>query len=122
MLFSSQAQQVGSQQRSGPKIEATRRFLCRQFLSLCLTLGEREELQVGSRQRDGQLGRDYLHRLPVPCSEAGPQTLVAANDFVDAAFESGNIKRSGDTHRARNVVERIARFQLIEEPEALLRE
>ncbi|OEZ95965.1 hypothetical protein DUGA2_64160 [Duganella sp. HH101] len=82
----------------------------------------REVGQVGRFQRQLQFRCDHLHRRAVHAGKAGTQGFVAAYDLVQCTLQRHHVELAVQTDRSRNIVERAARFELIEEPQALLRE
>ena len=71
-------------------------------------------------QRQCHRWRDDLHRLVVNRLKAGAQRLVAAHDFLQALFQHFGVQLAVEPHDVGHVVQRIVRFQLIQEPEPLL--
>src|SRR6516225_5430989 len=63
-----------------------------------------------------------LHRLSVLRLDFGAQNLVPAHDFVDRLLQRRNIQSPLEAQADWNVVRRTVRFQLVQNPESLLRE
>ena len=59
---------------------------------------------------------------PSSARKRGAQRLVAAHDLVEGALEGGRVERPVELDGERDVVERAARLELVEEPEPLLGE
>ncbi len=82
----------------------------------------RQPRQVDHGQREGRRRLDHLHRRALRRGEDRAQRLVAAHDLAEAARQHRGVERPFDAQRHRHVVERAARLELVEEPEALLGE
>ena len=63
-----------------------------------------------------------LHRLTVLVQERRPQHFVAAHDLGQGARERGHVERPWNRWRTASVYAPGAGFELVEKPEALLRE
>jgi hypothetical protein len=46
---------------------------------------------------------------------------VAVDDFVDAALKNGGVDRNIERYGERQIVEGVARFELVQKPQAPLR-
>ena len=120
-----QAQQRGAQQRPARQVERAHHLLGGepQGLRLARLLRQAREVDAGKRQR-GRRG-DPLHRLSVSIvrqSEGRPQRLVPRHHLLQAGGEGRAVERAGEQDRGRQVVGRVPRLELVEEPEPLLRE
>ncbi len=120
-----QAQQRGAQQRPARQVERAHRLLGGepQGLRLARLLRQAREVDAGKRQR-GRRG-DPLHRLSVSIvrrPEGRPQRLVPRHHLLQAGGEGRAVERAGEQDRGRQVVGRVPRLELVEEPEPLLRE
>jgi hypothetical protein len=73
--------------------------------------------QDGRHHRPGD-----LHRLPPGVDHLAAQDLVPPRHPSEGGGEGGHVQRSGQAHHDRQVVGGVARLELIEEPEPLLRE
>jgi hypothetical protein len=82
----------------------------------------RQVAQIDDIQIQMQALFDHLHRLPVHADETSSESLVAGDDLIEAACQRRDVQLAAQTHRRRDVVKGAARLQLVEEPEALLRE
>ena len=60
--------------------------------------------------------------IPAVGDQRGPQHLMSAHDLVQGPLERRDVKPAHELDGRRDVIRRAARFQLIEEPEPLLRE
>ena len=121
MLAFTQARQRGAHQRPARQIERRTRILqhhCRgsRFPIACRQIG-----QVHSRDIERGRLADYLHRHAVDSNHGGAQRFVAAHDFVDGCGQRVRIELTGQPDRHRDVVRRVARIDLIDNPQALLR-
>ena len=61
-----------------------------------------------------------MNGLAVYGWEGGAQDFMALNDLIQAPFQSDHIQCASQVQGGGNVVERTVRFELIEEPQALL--
>src|SRR5205823_2608742 len=87
---------------------------------LALPLGEGAQIHNG--HGDAQRGRDDLDRSSLEGRERGAEDLVARRDLVQALLQGGHTQRTRQTLRDRNIVRRAAGLDLVEKPQALLRE
>jgi hypothetical protein len=123
-----QPQQHAAQQRPAHQIEWAASFLPRQPEGLWLAPALRQARQVHQRQGERRRRQDHLNRRASPASavfrqrEHGAQRLVPAHDLPEAERQHPGVERPFNAQSRRNVVERAARFELVDEPEALLRE
>jgi hypothetical protein len=65
---------------------------------------------------------DYLNGIAVSDVERRPQSLVAPSDLAERSLQRVCVEFSLQQDSAHKVVSRIARLELIEKPESLLRE
>jgi len=72
------------------------------------------------RQREDELGLDPLPGPAVLGHEGRPQRLVAFDDGMEALCQGEDVEVAGEPYGAGHVVERIARLDLVDEPQALL--
>ena len=63
-----------------------------------------------------------LDRPALQTAEAGAQRRMTAHHLAQSRFQGVDLQLALDPHRGREVVERVARRQLVEQPEPLLRE
>ncbi len=61
-----------------------------------------------------------LTRLAIVVAESSTQHFVAANQFVQGPLQHGDIQPPLEQQRIGDVVERIARLQLVEKPQLSL--
>ena len=115
-------QQRHAQQRTGREIERAAGLLDGQPLRfrLCLRFGVSPK--VGDRQRHRQRRSNHLHRLPGDHLERGAQRFMPRHQLVEAAGEHRCIQRAAKADGIVVVVERVARQELVEKPQPLLRE
>src|ERR1700754_2561737 len=122
MLFWSKPYETRTQEWRASQVKRLARlFRCQlQHARLPLTLGQLTEID----QIDFDLRRwsNKLGRFTIGQSVISTQDLVTPDEFVQRAPQRFAIERTGQTHGRRNVVCGRARFQLIEEPQTLLRE
>src|SRR5688572_29659774 len=122
MLFVVHPNEAGAQQWSIREIERTRCFLGGEALRFRVSsiAGYVANVQHFNFQR--KLRRNHLHRLIVGDSVIRPQRLMAANNLVERSFECVDVNRAGESKQRIDVVERTARFELVQKPETSLRE
>ena len=122
MVALAQPHQRGAQQRTSCEIEWAPRLLGGQALRFRLCLGFGAGPEVGDRQRDRQRRRNHLHRLPGDHLERRPQRFMPRHHLVQAAGQHRHIQRAAIADGIVVVVERVARQELVEKPQPLLRE
>ncbi|OEZ95777.1 hypothetical protein DUGA2_64460 [Duganella sp. HH101] len=122
VLRLAQTQQARTDQRTGGQVERCLRLVLHQPLRLGIALRMRQVRQIGRLQRQLQFRCDHLHRRAVHAGKAGTQGFMAAYDLVQCTLKGRHVELSIQTDRRRNIVERAARLELVEEPQALLRE
>ena len=77
--------------------------------------------EIDHRQFQPEFGRDHLHRPAFDGDKMGAQGFVAADDLVEgAALQHTDVEGEVQVERVVDVVERVGRLQLVEEPEPLL--
>src|SRR5262245_46984839 len=81
--------------------------------------GLRDARKVASLEGDATRRLDNLDRLAVLVGVRRPQAFVARHDRVQGARQGRQIEPPLQADRERKVVVRLARIELIEEPEAL---
>jgi len=73
----------------------------------------RQVLQVNDRNAAINLGMDKLYRAAILLDEISSQHFMAADDFLEDGFESGQIKAAIQTDGVRHVVSGARSFQLV---------
>jgi hypothetical protein len=114
--------QHDSQQRTLLQVERLSRRHGREAVGLRLSHALTQFAQVDHGQFDRPHRVDDLHRLAVDGDEGRAQRLVAAHHLGQRLAHRRHVEAPGQAHRHRHVVDRTLRLQLVEEPEALLRE
>src|SRR5262249_47346093 len=104
------------------QLEGAPRLLADEPCDLRLALGFSERAEVVARDFEHEAWRDRLERLSSFGAERCAQRLVPAHDFVERPLKRSGVEPTREPHRHRDVVIRTSRLDLIEEPEALLRE
>ncbi len=66
-------------------------------------------------------GKNLLSRQSESLRKAGAQDFVPLADVIEAGLESVNIESAPQAHGSWNVVSTAARFELVDEPQSLLR-
>ncbi len=111
-----------AQQRAGGEVEGPRHLLPPEGLGGGGARRRRQGREVDLRQRHRRRGRHRLQRPAIVGAEGRPQHLVAAGDGGERGGEGRGVEAAGEPHGDRQVVDRGARRQAIEEPEPLLGE
>ncbi len=120
VLAGVQAQQRGADERAAAEVERRGGVLARQPPRLQVAGRLRQAREVGHREREGRGGRDHLDGLAAIQLETGAQRLVAAADLRQAARQRHGVERAAQPPGDRQVIGRVARLQLVQQPEALL--
>ena len=107
---------------SGFEIEWTPGFTHNRRVDDRRAFASRNVREIGARQLESLERQDVLRGHTAVIDEDGAQRLVAADDFLERAAEHVEIERAFDVEDERTVVVRESRRQLIEKPQALLRE
>jgi hypothetical protein len=115
-------EQRGAQERAAREVEGARRFFGREAARFGVAQLRREGSQVNAREFNRQLRRDDLRRLAFDLGEARAQRFVARDHSVERALKRRHVEPSAQADGGRHVVSRALRLQLLQEPEALLRE
>ena len=124
VLRVAQPQQRGAQQRArapGRRAAAPPRRRSRRASASRASRGRRARSTTGSAQRRGRV--DELHGLPVAWRERGAQRLVARDELLEGALAAPRTSSAPSSRSADgDVVGGAAGLELVEEPQALLRE
>ena len=118
-------EQRGPEHRPALEIERPRGLGSRQAPRRRLAHPLRQARQVDHRQREVRRIRrrpDHLAGIVPVGGEHRPQHLVATHHLSQARRQGGHLQRALEAHRDRQVVERAARLQPVDEPEPLLGE
>ncbi len=123
VLLLPQPQQEGPRHRAVDEVERPPRLPRRQTVRLHPRRHGRQRREVGPGEPGGTERRHDLARLPVrTLGEGGAQGLVAAEHLVQGARQGRLVERAVQPERHRQVVDRRARIEPVEEPEPLLGE
>ncbi len=122
VLHGALAQQQGADDRTVPQVEGPAGQEDGQARRLAPARRLRQPREVGHRQRPRRGGMDDLLRLASCRRIDGAQDLVPPLDRRERRRERPDGQRSGQAHRRGDVVHRIVRLEMVEEPEAALRE
>jgi hypothetical protein len=118
-----QDEQRGAQQRPARQVEGVRRLGVAQAPRLPLAVGRRQAGKVHGGEAGGGGGQDHLHGLALAGrGEDGAQRLVPADDLAQGAPQRAGIQRAAEPHPRGHVVGGAAGVELVDEPQALLRE
>ena len=117
-----QPQQPAAQQGAAGEIERLKGLFARQREGQGLALSRRQSRQVDHGQQERRRRLDHLDRGARRRGEDRAQGLMTADDLAEAEGQHHGVERPFDAERRRQVVERAARRELIDEPQALLGE
>lgn len=109
-----------AEQRRTCQVERFVRFELAQTIHFGVESRRIEVSEIDERNLASQRGLNDLHRLAGGQLEVSTQDLVTARNFADRALEDRDVQRSQQLPSHTDVAGRIARRQLIEQPEALL--
>ncbi len=121
-LLPVQPRQPGAQERPPRQVEGAHGLLAGQAQHLGVAIPGGEAAQVGDRERHRGGGEDHLHRLPALRAEHGAQRLVPPHHLAERAAERRHVQRAVQPQGVGDVVGGGPGLQLVDEPEALLRE
>ncbi|GMU10017.1 hypothetical protein ASNO1_62710 [Corallococcus caeni] len=122
VLVLGELQERGTQQRAPGEVEGAQRFRCSEPLRFRLTRVLGEVLQVHPFQDEVHGRVDVLDGLARVRVEGGAQGLVTVDERVEGSLQGGDVSRTLQAQRVRHVVRGRSGLELIEEPQALLRE
>ena len=122
VLFMPEPQQCRTQEWADGQIYRAVKLVNDQLPPLLLTLCLRQSAEVDDCQRHERGRGDDLNWLAVNRAEGCAQNFVPAHNLCEGAFQRGNVEAPLEANRNRNVVGVVARVQLLEEPQSLLRE
>ncbi len=118
-----QPHQRGAQQRRHRQVEGCLRLRMRLTPGRLVTLGLGQMAQVHEGQRQLRVRVDALDGLAILHGvEAGAEHLMATDELLEGAGEGLAVQGAVDAHGEGDVVEGAAGLELVEEPDALLRE
>jgi hypothetical protein len=120
VLFGSEAQKLGSKQRSAGEIEGPFNLFEHARFGKPFPFGAGKAGQIFYSQRPSIDRFDALNRLAAVNREGRSQRVVSTDNFVERAFECEHIERTVQLQDEWHVVERRARRELVEKPQALL--
>ena len=109
-------------QRCDCQVERRRRLDARDTIALCegVSLGQHRQIDGRNAQRD--LGLHDLKRLSINLDERGSQRFVPLDNLKEGLFDQFSRQVALDAPPHRDVQGRIAGFELVQQPEALLRQ
>ncbi len=122
VLLLRQPHQRRPQQRALSQRERAPGLLLDQAHCLLVVFGHGQRAQVHHGQWHPSVRHDDLHGRAAVGAERGAQGLVTAHQCLEAPLQGQEVELSRQPHRHGDVVERAARLQLVQEPQALLRE
>ncbi len=116
ILVIGQTQQRSPQQRAAGQVEWRFGLPIDSHSDLHFTRLWRQVTQVDLRHRQRHHRVHDLPWLAVHTGKRGAQHFVAHDQFVQRLFQHRHIQRALQQDRSGNVIERIARFHLVEKP------
>ena len=122
MLPRPQAQEQHAPQRAARQIKRRPGFRLKPPVRFGFARRGGLRRQVDDGQRHRRRAGDHLPGFAPHRRKRRPQRLMPRGHQRQRPLERGHVQLPGNAHRAENVVERVVRLELIEEPEALLRE
>ncbi len=111
-----------AKERAARQIKRPFRFVVRHSLRFRLALRLRQATQVNYFDFPWLRLFDHLHRFAIDAVKRGAQTFMTTDEFIQAALESKKIEWTTEVMDVRNVVDSGVGFQLVQEPQSLLRE
>ncbi len=122
VLGGAQPPQARADERTRGEVEGPQRVLAELLLQHVPGGVRRQADQVHHVQRQLHAREDELERLALFLTEDGAQRLMARHQLREAVLERGHVQRTLQPHEGGHVVGGAAGLQLVDEPEALLRE
>ncbi len=115
-----QAQQRGPQQRAAGQVKGCFGLLLHRHADVRIARRRRQATQVDTWHQQRHRRVHDLPWLAVHAGKGGAQYFMAHDQFVQRPLQHRHIQRAFQQHRSGHVIERIARFHLIEEPQLAL--
>ncbi len=115
-----QLEQGRAKERAAHQVEGAERLVTHPAAEVSLRLGLLG--QVRHRQRHGRGRADDLHGAARALAEGGAQRFVPAHQLRQAPLQGAHLQRTRQAECDWEVVEGAARFELVQEPQALLRQ
>ncbi|RMN73636.1 hypothetical protein ALQ56_05756 [Pseudomonas syringae pv. papulans] len=115
-----QAQQRGPQQRAAGQVKRRFGLLLHRHADLRLARRRRQVTQVDTWHHQRHRRVHDLPWLAVHAGKRGAQYFMARDQFVQRPLQRRYIQHAFQPHRSGHVIERIARFHLIEKPQLAL--
>ncbi|MFT3764378.1 MAG: hypothetical protein QM820_02475 [Minicystis sp.] len=122
VLLLADHQEARADERTNREIEWAPRLFAGLLAGVLLALGDAQVGPAHHRKAEVHLRMNDLHRAAIDRLERRAQHLVPAHDLAQSLFERLDVEPARQTEHGRHVVERAVRLELVEEPEALLRE
>ena len=120
VLLHARAEKGRPQEGSRTEIKGTAPLARNPVFDFLFAIGSGQGFDVEDRQLDILLGDDPLHRLLIRNDKCGPEHFVTADDRGQGSTERVSIEDTPERVRAGNAIERVARCELFQEPNALL--
>jgi hypothetical protein len=122
VVVRSEAEKDEAEERSLPQIERPARLFASELMEKTVLSIRSQAGKIDQGERNLVRRIDDLDRFAVPHLEAGAKRLVAADDLGDGSPEAGRVEGSAQADRGEQAEAGRARFELLQEPEALLGE
>ncbi len=122
VLGGAQLQQLRAHQRSGGEVEGAQGLLAQPSLQLGAGGLGLQVAEVHQFQRQLPVRRDELEGLALLLGEGGAQGFVAVHQLIEAALQGRHVEQAVHAHEGGHVVGGTVGFELVDEPQPLLRE
>src|SRR6185369_12186245 len=120
MFCFAQAQQNRVEQWPASQIHRPCRLFGCRLQHLRVALFPRQLRKVFERHRHCHGRSNALHAASSDRWESCAQSFMSTHNLIETFLQRNSVEWTREAHGLRDVVERITRFKLIEEPEALL--
>src|SRR6185437_14574581 len=120
MLGGFEPDQQRAQKRIVREVERSLRLFLKNSLQFLFAPVAGMVAQIEDRQFQYPAFSNHLDGIPFVVEEVRPQNFVAADDFIQAPFQSRNLKRTGQPHGPAQVINRNAGLQTVQKPKPLL--
>ncbi|RMT35583.1 hypothetical protein ALP49_05337 [Pseudomonas syringae pv. solidagae] len=115
-----QTQQRGPQQRAAGQVKRRLGLLLHRHADVRLARRRRQVTQVDTWHHQRHRRVHDLPWLAIHAGKGGAQYFMAHDQFVQRPLQRRHIQHAFQQHRSGHVIERIARFHLIEKPQLAL--
>ena len=122
MVFVAELDQRRPRQRPAREVEGPSGFLLDEATHFRFPSFWLEAAKIDASQRRIEFGRDLLARLPVPRGESGAEDFMALRQPAQAGLDRRDVQIASQAQGGGHAIETGAGLELVEEPQALLRE